>query len=220
MAWQRERIEPATASTHAVATAGGWRAAGMAGLAGIAGTPEGPGVMDREEFLRLVEQHTPALLRVTAALVGFADAEDAAQEAALRAWQARESLRDAEGLRPWQMQIGVNGGRQWQRGHFGTVRRMQLPLGSEETERLAALGTEPGAAGHARSLDLRQAINELETDLRLAVVLRYYAGMDATEIGAAVGVPPATVRTRLRPALTLLRQRLRDSGRQEAIGET
>ena|SRR5690349_4024133 len=217
MAWQRERIEPATAATRAVAAAGGWRGQGMAGMAGM---PEGPEVMDREEFLRLVEQHTPALLRVTAALVGFADAEDAAQEAALRAWQARESLRDAEALRPWLMQIAVNVCRQWQRGHFGTVRRMQLPLGSEETERLAAHGTEPGALGHARSLDLRQAINELEADLRMVVLLRYYAGMDATEIGGMIGLPAATVRTRLRRALGLLRQRLRDSGRQEAVGGT
>jgi RNA polymerase sigma factor (sigma-70 family) len=168
MAWQRERIEPATASTRAVA------AAGMAGMAGAPGTLKGPEVMDREEFPRLVEQHTPALPRVTAALVGFADAEDAAQEAVLRAWQARESLRDAEAPRPWLMQIAVNVCRQWQRGHFGTVRRTQLPLGSEETERLAALGTEPGALGHARSLYLRQAINDLETDLRMVVLLRYY----------------------------------------------
>jgi DNA-directed RNA polymerase specialized sigma24 family protein len=39
-------------------------------------------------------------------------------------------------------------------------------------------------------------------------VLRYYVGMDATSIGAVLGLPSATVRTRLRRALMLLRQNL------------
>lgn len=58
------------------------------------------------------------------------------------------------------------------------------------------------------ALDLRQAINALEMDYRVVVVLRYYAGMDATEIGAALGLPGGTVRTRLRRALALLREHL------------
>jgi DNA-directed RNA polymerase specialized sigma24 family protein len=39
-------------------------------------------------------------LRVAAALVGTADAEDAAQEAILRAWQAWPTLRDTQLVRP------------------------------------------------------------------------------------------------------------------------
>ncbi len=50
----------------------------------------------------------------------------------------------------------------------------------------------------------------LPDDLRVVVALRYYAGFDATEIGNTLKIPPATVRTRLRHALRLLRERLRD----------
>lgn len=43
---------------------------------------------DYEPFVAQVPLHMGAVLRVTAALVGKADAEDAAQEAMLRGWQA------------------------------------------------------------------------------------------------------------------------------------
>ena len=61
---------------------------------------------------------------------------------------------------------------------------------------------------YAAALDLRGAINRLEEPLRVAVVLRYYAGLDSAEIGGALGVPSATVRTRLRRALELLQDAL------------
>lgn len=57
-------------------------------------------ITDAETFLRLIERETPVLLKVTSALVGFADAEEAAQEAVMKARQARASLRDQAALRP------------------------------------------------------------------------------------------------------------------------
>lgn len=178
-------------------------------------TARGADLPGRDTFLHLVEQQTPVLLKVTSALVGFADAEDAAQEAVLRAWQARASLRDPEALRPWLLRIAVNVCRGWHRGRFGRERRYEQPLASEAyDELLATLDADPGPGtlSHAVALDLRAAINALDADLRLVVALRYYAGLDATAIGLLTGAPPATVRTRLRRALALLRERLRDSG--------
>jgi DNA-directed RNA polymerase specialized sigma24 family protein len=46
------------------------------------------------------------------------------------------------------------------------------------------------------------------------VALRYYAGMDSTEVGTALGIPPASVRTRLKRALTWLRLALAISDEQ------
>jgi RNA polymerase sigma-70 factor (ECF subfamily) len=153
--------------------------------------------------------YVPAVLRVTAALVGTADAEDAAQETIVRAWQAAPTLRDEGALRSWLLQIAVNLCRDWQRGRFGTRQRLNEPLlASSDVEDLALIGSDAGTSDHTGALDLRRAINTLEHDLRLVVVLRYYAEMDATEVGAALGVPAATVRTRLRRALMVLRDRL------------
>jgi RNA polymerase sigma factor (sigma-70 family) len=174
-------------------------------------TMSNPG--DCADFAALAPLHMTTMLRVAAALVGVADAEDAAQEALTRAWQARSSLRDVAAFRPWLLRITVNVCRDWQRGRFGTHRRLMEPLdAAEAADLVATLGGDPGASDHTAALDLRAAINRLEPEYRVVVALRYYVGMDATEVGAALSIPPATVRTRLRRALSLLREHLSVSG--------
>ncbi|MGE5334916.1 MAG: RNA polymerase sigma factor [Nitrososphaerota archaeon] len=163
---------------------------------------------DKTDFAAIIPQYATAILRVAAALVGPADAEDAAQEAIMRGWQAWPTLRDTAAVRSWLLRITVNVCRDWQRGRFGTRRRLTEPLTDDEMIPLALLGGDPGASDHANAIDLRGAIDTLDEDLRLVVVLRYYSGMDATEVGAILGIPPATVRTRLRRALRVLRGRL------------
>ena len=168
---------------------------------------------DCADFVALAPMHMTTMLRVAAALVGVADAEDAAQEALVRAWQAWPSLRDAAAFRPWLLRITVNICRDWQRGRFGASRRLLEPLdGAASSDLLATIGDDPGASDHTAALDLRAAIHRLEPEYRVVVALRYYVGMDATEVGAALGIPPATVRTRLRRALALLREYLSASG--------
>lgn len=127
----------------------------------------------------------------------------------------RAALREQGALRPWLLRITINVCRQWHRGRFGTHQRLTEPLpeASDEdaTGVLALLGADPGASDAAAALDLRQAVNALPEDLRLIVVLRFYGGMDSPEIGAAVGIPSGTVRTRLKRALTALRDDLHDA---------
>ncbi len=168
---------------------------------------------DCDDFAALAPLHMTTMLRVAAALVGVADAEDAAQEALVRAWQAWPSLRDKAAFRSWLLRITVNVCRDWQRGRFGTSRRRMEPLDAAGADDLTAvIGADPGASDHTAALDLRAALRHLDSEYRVVVALRYYVGMDASEVGAALGVPPATVRTRLRRALALLREHLNASG--------
>jgi RNA polymerase sigma-70 factor (ECF subfamily) len=159
--------------------------------------------------------HKGVMVCVAAALVGPADAEDAAQEASLRAWRSWDALRDAGAIRSWLLRITVNVCHDWLRGRFGTrVRRTEsLDAGGD----IAILDRDPGRAQHAAALDLRSAINHLEEPLRVVVVLRYYADLDSAEIGAALGVPSATVRTRLRRALEHLQDALATDPHLRAI---
>lgn len=161
-----------------------------------------------ESFARLTEPHLDALLACAAALVGPGDAEDAAQEAILRAWQAWGSVYDLAGLRPWLLRITINVCRDWQRGRFGTARARTQPLDDEAP--LAVLSTDPGTSDHTGALDLRAAINALDEETRMLVALRFYVGLDSSEIGMALGLPATTVRTRLRRALQRLRGILAD----------
>src|SRR5690242_3933342 len=90
-------------------------------------------------FAPAVSQHAAAMRRTAAALVGWADAEDVAQEAVLRAWQAWESLRDEEAVRGWLLRITVTMGLQRRRGSFGRQRSNSEPLSDERIEELATL---------------------------------------------------------------------------------
>jgi RNA polymerase sigma factor (sigma-70 family) len=146
------------------------------------------------------------------------------QEALLRAWRGWLMLRDAESVRAWLVRITANVCANWQAGHFGTNQRRTVPLELSETSELtppeglahSRNGTAddpfacsgPGTAHHAAALDLRHAVAALDHDLRIVVALRFYAGMDSTEIGGMLDMPPATVRTRLRRALHMLRDGL------------
>ena len=166
--------------------------------------------MDYERFAHLVIPHTATITRMAAALVGIPDAEDAAQEALMRAWRAWPGLREADSTRAWLLQITVNVCRTWRarsqsRGdmdHLDTLMHVE-----------GALSLELGASEHVNALDMRQALLTLSADLRQLIALRFYIGMDSTEIGELLNTSPATIRTRLRRALIQLRRAL-DDGRQ------
>ena len=165
-----------------------------------------------ESFAAVVPLYAPAMVRVAAALVGPAEAEDAVQEASMRAWQSWSQLRNPSSVRPWLLQITVNVCRQWRRGLKGQ-QQAHLQSLPEDTDMqhlhvLAMLESDPGTSNHTGALDLRAAINTLPTDLRVVVVLRFYAGLDATEIGGVLSIPPGTVRSRLHRALLQMREYL------------
>jgi RNA polymerase sigma factor (sigma-70 family) len=163
-------------------------------------------------FAAIVPLHASTMIRVAAALVGPAEAEDAVQEASMRAWQSWSTLRNVEAVRPWLLQITVNVCRGWRRSLKGQQQAhlQPLPEDSDTQHRhlLALLDSDPGDSNHTGALDLRAAINALPTDLRLLVVLRFYAGLDATEIGGLLSIPAGTVRSRLHRAMLQMRERL------------
>src|SRR5215475_11705299 len=139
---------------------------------------------EREQFEACVLPYMAAMLRAAAALLGLAEAEDAAQEAMTRAWQAWPGLRDVTAVRPWLLRITVNVCREWRRGSFGRGMERTRPLQADEAappRQWARLEAEVGTSDHTGALDLRSAIEMLDEALRIIVVLRYYGGMDATE---------------------------------------
>ena len=167
------------------------------------------------DFAALVAPHTQAMLSAAAALIGPADAEDAAQEALTRAWQALPTLRDPHAARAWLLRITVNVCQHWRRRSLGRRQAHEFPLPAEDTPAaslFATVSTNPGSSDHTGALDLRRVLDHLPADYRIVVVLRYYAGMDGAEIAAALDISPVTVRTRHHRALALLRARLRESG--------
>jgi RNA polymerase sigma factor (sigma-70 family) len=174
-----------------------------------------PGSEGSKSFAAIVPLYASAMLRVAAALIGPAEAEDAVQEASMRAWQSWSTLRNVDAVRPWLLHITLNVCRQWRRGLKGQQQAhlQALPEATDPEYRqlFALLESDPGTSNHTGALDLRAAINALPSDLRGVVVLRYYAGLDASEIGELLSLPAGTVRSRLHRALLEMRERLQPS---------
>ena len=172
--------------------------------------------MAQDEFFQLVEPHVVAMLRIAAAMIGVTNAEDIVQESVIKAWQAVSSLRDPHLIRPWLLRIIVNCCRDWQRGREYKLAALSLPL-EEAVEKSSDAEREIGSDLHADALDLRQAVRLLAPELRLLVLLHYYAGENSADIGLILGISASTVRTRLARAIAHLRESLEQL---DPLGET
>ena len=137
--------------------------------------------MDESTYTTLSAEYMPALFRMAYSIVGNrADAEDAVQQALMKAWLHREKARP--GLeRPWMMRILVNESRSILR-----KRRCTLPL-----EELTL------AAPESPDTALQEAIHALPESLRTPLLLKYMEGMTEKEVAAAMRLPVSSVKGRL-----------------------
>jgi RNA polymerase sigma-70 factor (ECF subfamily) len=150
-------------------------------------------------------RHQDEVLGMLYYLVGNAeDARDAFQEAFIRCWRCRQNLAEILNLRAWIFRIALNVGRDlrataWRR------RRRSLP--DDEGLMPASSDGRPDAEYAQREqMDrLRQAVRQLRAEEQEVFLLRQNGDMTYDEIGAALGIPVGTVKTRMRLAVEKLR---------------
>jgi RNA polymerase sigma-70 factor (ECF subfamily) len=128
-------------------------------------------------------------------------AEDFTQETYARAWQRIGTLREAASLRSWLLAIARNEFLQGARG------KDPEPSGLEDVPEPAAPG--PGAedalALAERDRQIHRAVRRLEATLREAIVLHYFQDLSLREVGAVLGIPAGTAKSRVNRALACLR---------------
>ena len=127
------------------------------------------------------------------------DAEEAVQEAFLRAWRFRDSLTSGADVKPWLYRVVVNS--------CNSKLRQEIPhrdRRSNDDELAAAPSAEDTPNRVARSQDIVRALQDLPPQLRAVVVLRYYADLSEREIATAIGRRQGTVKSRLHEARRLL----------------
>lgn len=152
-------------------------------------------MQEQEIFLRnAMENHGGAVYRLALCrLQNTADAEDVYQDVFLRLLGQAAEEWDGEHLKAWLLRTALN--RCADVGRF-RLRRPVLPL--EEITDMARPDDE--------AAELWEAVACLPEKLRTVVHLYYAEGCRTEEIAAMLGVPAATVRTRLRRA----RMKLKD----------
>lgn len=156
------------------------------------------------EFATLMRLHGRALFRAARAILrDDAAAEDACQEAWLRAYRSIGSYRGEAKLSTWLMRIAINEALQLRR-------RMQRTPAWQHDEPATSAAEEPEQASRRRELRelLEARIDALPGPLRAVFVLRAKREHSAREVAALLRIPEATVRTRLSRARSRLRRSL------------
>ena len=151
-------------------------------------------------FTRLTAARLASCYRLATVILGDpVEAEDATHDAALRAWERWDSLRDQDRFDAWFGRILVNECRDRLR------RRRLRPLSIQLQGEAAGARLGDGTDARAERQALAQAVDELEPDQRIAVVLHFYLGLSAEQIAQRTGARVGTVKSRLHYALRTLR---------------
>ena len=166
---------------------------------------------DLDAYEEIVRRYQGLLVRAAFVVTGSRmEAEDAAQEALVKAYRAIGRFRRGRPLRPWLLRIVTNEARNRRRS---AGRRAGLQLRATEDRRVsgdAAPSPEAAALEGESRLRLLAAVNGLGEGERLAVAYRYFLGLDEAEAAKALGVARGTVKSRLSRALGRLRTQLEE----------
>jgi RNA polymerase sigma-70 factor (ECF subfamily) len=157
---------------------------------------------DGDAYASLVRAHQDVAFR-TAMLItqDAAEAEEAAQDAFVKAWRALGRFRPGESLRPWLLTIVANEARNRRRS---AGRRTALALRSTAPDGENRSAEAQVIAGESRAT-LLEALSRLRPDDRLVLGCRFLLELTEAETAAALGVRPGTVKSRTSRALERLR---------------
>jgi RNA polymerase sigma-70 factor (ECF subfamily) len=128
------------------------------------------------------------------------DAEDAVQEAFLRAWKFRSTISKEASFKPWLYRVVVN--------TCNSKLRKEIPHRDNRSDGNLVGIEASGEIGDrfAQSHDMMKALKDLPEHLRVVIVLRYYVDLSERDIAIAISRQPGTVKSRLNEA----RKRLSD----------
>jgi RNA polymerase sigma-70 factor, ECF subfamily len=180
----------------------------------------------------MITPHVPALYRRARGLTGNnADAEDASQEALLKAWSRLRQFTgkqdsSTDEFRAWVSRIASNASIDLLRQrHDGKVLSLEDPKGShDETigSTIASEQQDPEERCARREMGqmLANAIVQLPRDLRQACLLRDVLHYSTQEVADRLGISIVAVRLRLFRAHRRLRERLEESLRARQVRES
>lgn len=160
---------------------------------------------DRFAFETLVERHQSRLFTLAGRVLGSRqDAEDAVQEALVRAWLALPRFRRDARFSTWLYRICLNA------AHDVRARK-RLRVAEEEPE---TADPRDHFAEHELSGQLQRALDKLDENYRVAVVLSDVLGCSYAEVAQLTGVPEGTVKSRIFRGRSELAQLLGTTGQR------
>jgi RNA polymerase sigma-70 factor, ECF subfamily len=161
---------------------------------------------DRNAFGELVRRHYQGVVRVVYRMCGdTALAEDATQEAFIRAWVNLPSFQPTAPLRSWLYRIAINAALDvLRRKTEESLEENQVTMITDQT-----MGPETALIEKERVAVVQQAMKDLPEAARSVLVLREYGELSYQEIAKVLDIPVGTVMSRLNYARTRLRELLK-----------
>ena len=151
-------------------------------------------MMDKQRFNDEAQSLLPTLYRISMGILrSDADAQDAVQQALMKAWDRRAAVREG-GFPAWVTRIVINECRNIQRQRMRVI-PMDVMYEQQEYQ--------------PPDLDLAEAIHTLPDKLRIPLLLKYGEGYSEKEIVEALRLPLPTVKSRLYRARNALQKTLR-----------
>ena len=155
----------------------------------------------------MVREHESLAFRAAFVITGdAAEAEDAAQEAFVKAYRSIRRFRPGAPFRPWLMTIVANEARNRRKA---AGRRASLALrAADEMVREDPISPEASVVAEERRSELMRELEGLREEDRVVISCRYFLGLSEAETAAALGCAKGTVKSRTSRALGRLRERM------------
>jgi len=175
---------------------------------------------DAVAYEALVRAHQDIAFRTAWLFAGSAaDAEEAAQEAFVKAWRAMPRFRPDAPFRPWLLAIVANEARNRRRA---AGRRAGLALRAAQERGSGDAAPSPAAALLAGSnrrglLAALGALGALDGRDRAVIACRHLLDLSERETAEVLGCRPGTVKSRLSRALGRMRAELEPAGAGEVV---
>lgn len=163
---------------------------------------------DNDAYEQIVRRHQALALRVAYSICGSTeDAEEAVQDAFVKAHRALARFRPGAPFRPWLLRIAANEARNRRtaRGRrAGLLERLVREAPSGE----AAPSPEGAVLGAEQRSELVEALAALPAGQRDALACRYLLGLSEREAAAVLGCRRGTVKSRASRGLASLQREL------------
>jgi len=153
---------------------------------------------DKKAFERLIENNKSSMFRVALSILGNKqDIEDAIQNAIIKAYEGIIYLRKNEYFKTWLIRILINECKTILRNNKRMVPTEEINLDVTSYESFA-------------ELELTNAVNSLERDLRIVTTLFYFEDICQKDIARVLDIPEGTVGSRLSRARNKLYEMLKE----------
>jgi RNA polymerase sigma-70 factor (ECF subfamily) len=159
---------------------------------------------DVDAYAALVRSHQSGALRLAYLICGgSSDAEDATQEAFVKAYYALDRFDTSAPFRNWLLRIVANEAKNRRRA---SGRRQHYELAVDPASGGTALSPEAAVIAWEARRSLADAVTRLPPRLRDVVACRYLLELSEAETAAVLGLPVGTAKSRLSRALDRLRR--------------